>query len=488
MRLDGKYDGTGRQPWPQQEQALNWLAENWNKSRVFVLRMDVGVGKSFVARSVQRACGGSIITASNELLRQYQSDYQDVNSLMGKANYPCLQKGVTCADWTTVLGQKACKGCPYVKCRDAAVNGEPTIFNPASLYYLKGGQFKRGNLTIVDEAHLLPGFLCTLTGTRLDKRRYPFTKDCINELFLTKWLDTQMSKLSKLLSVYRSSGKHKDAVDIADEYEKLSMTRQGLLENPANYAIWIEKKPVQGGIREYLNIKPIAPPKFIRDAVLGSGKIILMSGTLFDTDVHDLIGDEPFMSLELKSPIPAERRQIYYRPMSTPVNKDTPPQAITAAIESILTQHAGENAIVHVPYSMSEKLKESFTRPVLTNTKSTKSDVLAEFKSTGGVFLASGCAEGIDLKGDMCRVNIVPKILYPNLGDPLVIKRKALPDGDKWYALQALRTTIQQFGRSTRGITDFSVGYILDPTFARLVERHLKDLPQSFLEAIVWIR
>ena len=198
---------------------------------------------------------------------------------------------------------------------------------------------------------------------------------------------------------------------------------------------------------------PITPPRFLCDALLSADKIVLMSGTLFDTDIKTLLGDRPYESIDLPSPIPVENRPVFYRPVPFKMNYQTEPGMIVDAIENVLKSYPGKNAIIHVPYNMSKRLQPHFKRKVLTNTSQTKDETLKKFKKYGGVWLASGCAEGLDLKGDLARVNIIPKLAFPDLNDPVVKKRKALEDGEQWYGLETLKTLVQQVGRTTRSVS-----------------------------------
>jgi Rad3-related DNA helicase len=52
--------------------------------------------------------------------------------------------------------------------------------------------------------------------------------------------------------------------------------------------------------------------------------------------------------------------------------------------------------------------------------------------------------------------------------------------------LEALKTVIQQTGRSTRGPEDWSNIVIMDPSFARLILKQRKFLPNGFEDAIIW--
>jgi Rad3-related DNA helicase len=109
-----------------------------------------------------------------------------------------------------------------------------------------------------------------------------------------------------------------------------------------------------------------------------------------------------------------------------------------------------------------------------------------QFIEKGGIFIAAGFSEGIDLRDDLCRLTLIPCLDRPNLGDPSVQKRKALRDGETWYRQQVIKQTIQRTGRSTRHIKDKSITIIGDPGFARLIKEEYKNIPKDFLAAIRW--
>ncbi len=128
------------------------------------------------------------------------------------------------------------------------------------------------------------------------------------------------------------------------------------------------------------------------------------------------------------------------------------------------------------------------TIPYICNNAENKIEKLEYFKKHGGVFLAAGCSEGIDLADDKCRLNIIPQLLFPSLGDPIVIKRKALVDGQLWYGLEVMKTCIQQYGRSTRHEKDWSNTFIFDPLFGMVYGQTKAHLPKYFSEAIKWVK
>jgi Rad3-related DNA helicase len=435
-------------------------------------------GKSAIARALQVAVGADILTPSNILIEQYINDYPGLNFLKGKKHYRCAA-GVDCKTWSE-CGQDPCENCPYQKCKTAVLDGVPTAFNPMSLYFTKiSTRYEGSNVIVIDEAHQLASMMLVLCSKRLRKSDYRFPKEATNEVFLVRWLKEQIDRLDRLAKAYHRTNALDKLQKAKDEIESLSIIRQALIEQPENFCLWISKEKKE----TYLNIKPLFPPRFLMDRLVGGKKVILMSGTLFDYDIKNIVGDRPYLKIDQPSPIPVSARKIKYVPAPFKINFETDPKQLVAYIEKFIPKD-GSNTLIHSTYSMSKRIASSFNIQVLSNTPEDKIDTVNEFKSKGGVFLASGCAEGLDLKYDLCRTNIIPKLAFPNLMDPSVQKRKALSDGESWYNLETLKSTIQAAGRSTRAADDFSTTYILDPSFKRLVLKERDKLPKSFLESI----
>ena len=87
--------------------------------------------------------------------------------------------------------------------------------------------------------------------------------------------------------------------------------------------------------------------------------------------------------------------------------------------------------------------------------------------------------EGVDLKGDLSRFQIVCKVPFPFLGDKLI--RKKMNKWDWWYDLQTAKTIIQSVGRSVRSETDTAVTYILDSSWERFFNKNKALFGPEFL-------
>jgi Rad3-related DNA helicase len=69
--------------------------------------------------------------------------------------------------------------------------------------------------------------------------------------------------------------------------------------------------------------------------------------------------------------------------------------------------------------------------------------------------------------------------------DP-VVKRRMAKESNKYYDLETLKTLIQQVGRSTRGVDDYSTTIIGDKGLGRLIHKWKDELPKGFLKSITW--
>ncbi len=474
-------DGTGRKPRAPQVRFLNWLYESEAIIKVGIL--PVALGKSFIAKTLQKSIKASVITCNNVLVDQYAEGYPNDNILKGRAKYNCHTfTGINCETATDCYD--GCDNCPYMSNKERACSGESTVFNPMSLYALmnsKGGfSGIRPGLTIVDEAHQLPGMLRLLSSAAFSNKDYELPEDITDYTKILQWLESSRASLKDLMIKAKEAPQRLEELDI--EYKKFCHVIHGFKEDQANYAVYIETK----NRYKYLTMVPIKVVKSVADRVLGKSHILFMSGTLFRTDIEELVGKSKFDYFEAPSPIPKEQRPFYFEPAPFRMNYQTDPAQIAALIERKIAQFPGVNTIVHVSYALSKRLQPHFKIPFICNTAENKIEKLEYFKRHGGIFLAAGCSEGIDLTDDLCRLNIIPQLLFPALNDPIVVKRRALADGTEWYRMETMKTCIQQYGRSTRHEKDWSNTFILDPMFGSVYTQSREQLPKYFREAVLW--
>jgi Rad3-related DNA helicase len=244
---------------------------------------------------------------------------------------------------------------------------------------------------------------------------------------------------------------------------------------------------------EKIEFKPIDVAPFSNDLLFKHGaKVILMSATILDGDAFcESLGipKEHAQFISFPSPFPIENRPILYNPigsMSSKVIDSTLPK-MAQAIKMILNEHKNEKGIIHChSYKVANFLKKNIrsSRLLIHNSNNRDEVLQRHIKSDRStVLLSPSMTEGVDLKDDCSRFQILCKVPYPYLGDKLVKKR--MHKWKWWYALQTAKTVVQSVGRSIRHNDDFAVTYILDADWDRFFPRNKKFFPEEFKKSIV---
>ena len=87
------------------------------------------------------------------------------------------------------------------------------------------------------------------------------------------------------------------------------------------------------------------------------------------------------------------------------------------------------------------------------------------FRRSDGVLISPSSHEGLDLYDDRCRFQIIIKIPYASLGDPVIQAR--MKSDRHYYAIITTQKLIQACGRGVRSNFDFANTYISDSDFNR---------------------
>lgn len=479
-------DGSGRIPRDVQIIALKWIEEHWSSGKHLVISAPTGAGKSMLARTLQIATQAPIIAPSNDLVRQYADSYPELNKYIGQEHYRCPIRNMTCraAMRLTNCDGSGCGGCPLRMSRERAMNGS-TVFNPLSLWHLIRQSGYEYGTTIVDEAHSVLSMLRTLSSSsrRLTNEEFAalrqkgFNPRRVDEWILVDFLLERAQILYERANASTTLAVKTRLENRAIEFEH---TAQCLKTESEKYAIWFTG--------QRMNIQAVKVPKNTIKKVL-KGRCILLSATLVKSDINEILNGEPYEYLDLASPIPVQNRKVYFSPSEFRHNfNEMDPKALVKRVEEIIMAEGTPNTIVHVPYSLAQQMEDHWTIKVITHNRDDKAQALRKFITEGGVLIGSGCTEGLDLKGDLCRLNIIAKLQWPCLGDTWVKKRRAMQDGYMWYLAETLKVIIQAAGRSTRGENDYSRCVVLDPSFSLLITQCVKLglVPQYFLQSIDW--
>ena len=464
-----RLDGSGRTPRNNQLQALQFLQENWEKADVFVLRLPTGAGKSFISRALMLAFMGEggvgVLTPNNALVSQYLQDYPKVNTFVGVRHY-----------LTTYA---------YDQAKLKALGGENTFYNVASYLSLTcDTNFIKPSVVILDEADQIIEHFQSASGWAIP---VGLCAETLDGLVIN--LKKEVARLQALIKARpdtkAAQTTHKDKIE---KYTKYLYQAREL--GSTDYTL--SKEQDSNGVVTY-SLRPVVmPTRYTRELFEGQ-KVIMLSGSIFPHDVESLIGKEAkVIYFDGESPIPVARRQVYVKPLSEE-DYDTTftypvdyPKVALAIRDTVKKFHMLTPCMIHCTYSDMQAYRELFTEDeAVFHTPNTKTSAIQQWQAEPHkLFFGAGCTTGLDLKDDMCRLNIILKANFPNQMDIGVRKRTRMLDGRHWMELQVLRQLVQACGRSTRNEKDYSATIIFDTRLVGLIIANTAILPAYFREAL----
>lgn len=537
--------GWVREVRPAQREAVEQIVRRFESGvSVCILDAPTGSGKTLVAELVRRALAtrALYLCVDRGLQDQVLRDFAYCKVIKGRRNYPTAVRPqafpeITADDCTAAKGRcewcdrtgpcQYCRmegrtrcddcderaGCPYQRAKTAALEAELACTNTAYLLAEANGPgtFSGWPLVIADEADRLEGVLmgsvtATLGHRRLERLGLTPLQDDADPVKLAGWLrDDVLPAID--LEIERGEARDPGGKDLRLQralrawsrlWVKLETAAKGL--EAGTWVTTTERSARgedAGEVDRSLVFKPVrvheyGPHLLWRHAQ----RWLLMSATVLNPGglARDLgIDPERWAVVRMASTFPPERRPIHALGVAavTGRNLDAALPALVRGLQEILAKHPGERVLVH---TVSFKLMDGFRRsPLGVNPRclwyggaDSRTELLKDYLSRpGAVLFAPALERGLDLPDDACRVVVVAKVPYPDLGDKQVAARLYnTPDGQGWYRDQTLRSLVQMTGRGMRHAEDSCVTYLLDAQFSQVLARHGAALPAWWREAL----
>lgn len=525
----------------QEETLLDTATALDEGADVVLMRRDVGFGKSPVAIALCAASGGAYyMTPQIMLQEQLNRDFSDcISVIYGRNNYQCLANGKTAKYGECQVNTKydCGKPCPYKIARQEASDAHTACMNVAYGIYAPIFYFEERELLVIDECHTLPdwgiNFVTATIRADIVDSRIPNYKEFGDYI---EWLDSIASGAkdeAKHLQERLTSGDDSlgliERRDIMNEMaEKVSFLVGDYAETEED---WVWERTDIGTKNERVQFKPVTCGRFLDSLLFDKAeKVVMMSGTIVDPELFlsecGLQNKKHVLLRDIPSPFPVENRQIIYKPigkMSVATKHLTLPK-IVDFIRMLKIKHTGEKGLIHAhSYENARFIYEhigmDFLGEFVLQDRQNRDASLNQWMEdpTPTVFISVNRTEGLDLKDDLCRWQVIMKVPYGYVGDKQIKARFAFKrftcfdcgadfrgtskkcpecdsintittnnnEGGDWYDAKAVETIVQSVGRVVRSKDDFGTTYIVDESFGWLYKKQQRLFPASFKEALV---
>jgi len=411
-----------------------------------------------------------------------------------------IRKGLTCdkgeCEEETKEGKKNCKFkpyihdyeektfkeiiCPYYEQKYSALFANHSVWNYYSYFQIvKYNQSHYGDylnrvISIFDEAHSIEGQIINFIGIEIIKKR---VDECGIEIehydlsdinMIIQLLDDMAEFYAREAKELRESRAFQENPDYSKitkldrNYERFARTRVEIASNPENFVInepnYEEKK------FKSITLKPLDISGYVKEFFITPFQIF-MSATIDKESFCQNMGISPDKIAIVdtpRSPFPLENRKVEFlntARLAFLISLETE-NKVWKKIDEILSNHNNERGLLltssrsrcqDIVNHLSSKNKKRARICHARNPKGkTQDDVIKEHsESKNGILVSSSLWQGVDLKDDLSRFQIIAKSPYPNytekwvaakgmhhkqsanyckdLEDPLEVKKIGLP-------------------------------------------------------------
>jgi ATP-dependent DNA helicase DinG len=404
--------------------------------------------------------------------------------------------------------------CHYFHQRWVGAKASHAVYNYryflSDIFYT--GTTQRRKLLILDEAHQLESevgdfrsFTIQKSMLRLLPRVQMPERDLEN---IDVWMDFCSTLQDKLLKFIEQASDAIDRGRIAEPYTERNLIEainreknlsSVLYDMRSSKKNWIVSSVQRDNTNQIMRatLTPLETSGYFGE-ILDKGTIgFFMSATILSRDyLCKIAGLKPdtvkFIQVR-DSDFPVRNRPIRLMNvawLNARTMADSLPK-IAKAVDNIMAMHKDEKGIIHttsyaqLQYIRDNIGKENASRLIETGPAISREKVLERHYESKKptVLISPSMHQGVDLKDDFSRFQVIVKVPYPDLTDKKVSEMKNRDP--KWYTWYTVLRLAQSYGRSVRSADDHATTYILDESITFLLKNAQDIVPKWFSEAIV---
>jgi len=288
----------------------------------------------------------------------------------------------------------------------------------------------------------------------------------------------------------------KNLIDCINREKNLDFVLTDMKTNKNNWLVTNIDRKSKDLIRK-ITLTPLDISYYFKEILDVSNYGLFMSATILNKEylgkITGLSQDKiKFIRVE-HSDFPKENRPIYLMNIAWLNTRNILDHLPTIAktVNNIMSIHKNEKGIIHttsylqLEYIKNNLNKENLQRLIESGPTTDRIETLQRHSrnTKPTVLISPSFYQGLDLKDDLSRFQIIIKIPYPDLSDKKVVamRKKDI----NWYLWNTIVRLTQTYGRSIRSQEDHASTYILDSNINYLLRNANDMFPSWFIEAII---
>lgn len=358
--------------------------------------------------------------------------------------------------------------------------------------------FGKRSLLVIDEGHAIEDkvldFLgSTITSSLIESQvpKLDSASDYVNWFVKEHFFEHLQEKYNDMIKKKNI----KQALKLSESLKKLAICFADIRRRPE---YWVAEHSSKGSFSK-AELKPVIVGDNVHNLLFDHvDRVLILSATILDQKHYRQsmeITDDESAFIMAPSTFNPKRMPIYLDYAGTFTGGVAKMNEwighMANKIVQICKEHDGQKGMLHthsfgIQQALLTKLpKHIISRIITQEMYPDKKELLqCHADSRDTIIMAPAMHEGVDLKDDLCRFNVVCKVPYANYFDDKRLSKRMEIDKD-YYSNITIKKIVQSIGRGMRSSDDYVNNYIIDGHFDVLYKRSKSKFPKWFNDAVV---